>query len=216
MHMDLLLLHLFMLNDHPPPYVSSILHVLVERRVCEWTLWRTFWLISLNNDSTVLFQTQQEQHLVNMWRSKPNAVRAQRSSSVCTHGCRARKLPSPCDRAPFKLSLLPFLSDCSGHCYYQTIVTPVSLPDSPCSRIPHTVTLVSIPASAEGNNGHKGRGFSVAIDQPLSPTNGYSPEHGHTVRVSQWVYQSSIVWRTKDGEGSSENGGWCDRWSLNV
>uniref|UniRef100_A0A8C9Z8X9 LIM domain kinase 1 n=1 Tax=Sander lucioperca TaxID=283035 RepID=A0A8C9Z8X9_SANLU len=40
-----------------------------------------------------------------------------------------------------------------GHCYYQTIVTPVSLPDSPCSRIPHTVTLVSIPASAEGNNG---------------------------------------------------------------
>uniref|UniRef100_A0AAQ5XAQ8 LIM domain kinase 1 n=1 Tax=Amphiprion ocellaris TaxID=80972 RepID=A0AAQ5XAQ8_AMPOC len=48
-----------------------------------------------------------------------------------------------------------------GHCYYQTIVTPVSLPDSPCSRIPHTVTLVSIPASAEGNNGRRGRGFSV-------------------------------------------------------
>uniref|UniRef100_A0A3Q1F771 LIM domain kinase 1 n=1 Tax=Acanthochromis polyacanthus TaxID=80966 RepID=A0A3Q1F771_9TELE len=72
-----------------------------------------------------------------------------------------------------------------GHCYYQTIVTPVSLPDSPCSRIPHTVTLVSIPASAEGNNGRRGRGFSVAIDQPLSPNNGYSPEHGRTVRVSQ-------------------------------
>uniref|UniRef100_A0A7N6BKT4 LIM domain kinase 1 n=1 Tax=Anabas testudineus TaxID=64144 RepID=A0A7N6BKT4_ANATE len=54
-----------------------------------------------------------------------------------------------------------------GHCYYQTIVTPVSLPDSPCSRIPHTVTLVSIPASAEGNNG---------------PENGHT---GHTVRVSQ-------------------------------
>ncbi|XP_067362597.1 LIM domain kinase 1a isoform X3 [Channa argus] len=72
-----------------------------------------------------------------------------------------------------------------GHCYYQTIVTPVSLPDSPCSRIPHTVTLVSIPASTEGNNGRRGRGFSVAIDQPLSPTNGYSPENGRTVRVSQ-------------------------------
>uniref|UniRef100_A0A672IBT3 LIM domain kinase 1 n=1 Tax=Salarias fasciatus TaxID=181472 RepID=A0A672IBT3_SALFA len=72
-----------------------------------------------------------------------------------------------------------------GHCYYQTIVTPVSLPDSPCSRIPHTVTLVSIPASAEGNNGRRGRGFSVAIDQPLSPTNGFSPENGRTVRVSQ-------------------------------
>lgn len=95
--------------------------------------------------------------------------------------------------APFHLSLLPFLSGSSGHCYYQTIVTPVSLPDSPCSRIPHTVTLVSIPASAEGNNGCKGRGFSVAIDQPLSPTNGYSPEHGRTVRVSQWVYHSMIV-----------------------
>ncbi|MEQ2164794.1 hypothetical protein GOODEAATRI_010376, partial [Goodea atripinnis] len=68
-----------------------------------------------------------------------------------------------------------------GHCYYQTIVTPVSLPDSPRSRIPHTVTLVSIPASSEGNNGCRGRGFSVAIDQPLSPTKGLSPEHGRTI-----------------------------------
>uniref|UniRef100_A0A8C7SHA1 LIM domain kinase 1 n=1 Tax=Oncorhynchus mykiss TaxID=8022 RepID=A0A8C7SHA1_ONCMY len=40
-----------------------------------------------------------------------------------------------------------------GHCYYQTIVTPVSLSDSPCSRIPHTVTLVSIPASTDGRRG---------------------------------------------------------------
>ncbi|XP_077422546.1 LIM domain kinase 1a isoform X4 [Vanacampus margaritifer] len=72
-----------------------------------------------------------------------------------------------------------------GHCYYETIVTPVSLPDSPCSRIPHTVTLVSIPASAEGNNGRRGRGFSVAIDQPLSPNEDCSPELGRTVRVSQ-------------------------------
>uniref|UniRef100_A0A8C5ESR5 LIM domain kinase 1 n=1 Tax=Gouania willdenowi TaxID=441366 RepID=A0A8C5ESR5_GOUWI len=52
-----------------------------------------------------------------------------------------------------------------GHCYYQTIVTPVSLPDSPCSHIPHTVTLVSIPALEDGNNGGRGRGFSVSIDQ---------------------------------------------------
>lgn len=81
-------------------------------------------------------------------------------------------------------SILPFAS-CSGHCYYQTVVTPLSLPDTPCPRIPHTVTLVSIPASAEGSNGRRGRGFSVAIDQPLSPINGYSPEHGPTVRVSQ-------------------------------
>ncbi|KAF4103753.1 LIM domain kinase 1a isoform X1 [Onychostoma macrolepis] len=66
-----------------------------------------------------------------------------------------------------------------GHCYYQTIVTPVTLPDSPCSRIPHTVTLVSIPASTDGK-----RGFSVSIDQGSSP-NGFSPEHTHTVRVSE-------------------------------
>uniref|UniRef100_A0A8C7DCT9 LIM domain kinase 1 n=1 Tax=Oncorhynchus kisutch TaxID=8019 RepID=A0A8C7DCT9_ONCKI len=74
-----------------------------------------------------------------------------------------------------------------GHCYYQTIVTPVSLSDSPCSRIPHTVTLVSIPASTDGR-----RGISVAIDQPLSPLspNGYGPEH--TVRVSQ--VDSEAVW----------------------
>ncbi|NP_001036156.1 LIM domain kinase 1a [Danio rerio] len=73
----------------------------------------------------------------------------------------------------------------SGHCYYRSIVTPVSLPDSPCSRIPHTVTLVSIPASTDGK-----RGFSVSIDQASSP-NGYSPEHKRTVRVSQ-VYPDCI------------------------
>ena len=128
------------------------------------------------------------------------------------------------------VSSFSFLCVCSGHCYYQTIVTPVSLPDSPCSRIPHTVTLVSIPASAEGNNGRRGRGFSVAIDQPLSPTNGFSPEHGRTVRVSQWVSLSmflcvfayfqvivwrgetrSVWWRTKDKD-EIKNGGRCDRW----
>ena len=110
----------------------------------------------------------------------------------------------------------------SGHCYYQTIVTPVSLPDSSCSRIPHTVTLLSIPASAEGNNGRRGRGFSVSIDQPLSPTGGYSPEHGPTIRVSQWVYPSKsvclqilwivIVWReeklTKGEVSTFEDKGW--------
>ncbi|XP_062408140.1 LIM domain kinase 1a isoform X3 [Sardina pilchardus] len=66
-----------------------------------------------------------------------------------------------------------------GHCYYQTIVTPVTLPDSPCSKIPHTVTLVSIPASTDGK-----RGFSVAIDQSTSP-NGFGPDHNPTVRVSE-------------------------------
>uniref|UniRef100_A0A673HD94 LIM domain kinase 1 n=1 Tax=Sinocyclocheilus rhinocerous TaxID=307959 RepID=A0A673HD94_9TELE len=66
-----------------------------------------------------------------------------------------------------------------GNCYYQTIVTPVTLPDSPCSRIPHTVTLVSIPASTDGK-----RGLSVSIDQGSSP-NGFSPEHTHTIRVSE-------------------------------
>ncbi|XP_063061185.1 LIM domain kinase 1a isoform X2 [Engraulis encrasicolus] len=66
-----------------------------------------------------------------------------------------------------------------GHCYYQTIVTPVTLPDSPCSKIPHTVTLVSIPASTDGK-----RGFSVAIDQTPSP-NGFGPDHNPTVRVSE-------------------------------
>uniref|UniRef100_A0AAY4EM39 LIM domain kinase 1 n=1 Tax=Denticeps clupeoides TaxID=299321 RepID=A0AAY4EM39_9TELE len=66
-----------------------------------------------------------------------------------------------------------------GHCYYQTIVTPVTLPDSPCSKIPHTVTLVSIPASTDGK-----RGFSVSIDQGSSP-NGFGPDHSHTVRVSE-------------------------------
>ncbi|XP_056613482.1 LIM domain kinase 1a isoform X2 [Triplophysa dalaica] len=64
-----------------------------------------------------------------------------------------------------------------GHCYYQTIVTPVTLPESPCSRIPHTVTLLSIPPSTDGK-----RGFSVSIDQGPSP-NRYCSDH--TVRVTK-------------------------------
>uniref|UniRef100_A0A8C3PK30 LIM domain kinase 1 n=1 Tax=Calidris pygmaea TaxID=425635 RepID=A0A8C3PK30_9CHAR len=65
----------------------------------------------------------------------------------------------------------------SGHCYYQMVVTPVIeqiLPDSPASRIPHTVTLVSIPACSDGK-----RGFSVSIDQ------GCGTEHPRTVRVRE-------------------------------
>ncbi|KAL8198722.1 UNVERIFIED_CONTAM: LIM domain kinase 1 [Gekko kuhli] len=64
-----------------------------------------------------------------------------------------------------------------GHCYYQMVVTPVMdqlLPESPGTRIPHTVTLVSIPACSDGR-----RGFSVSIDQ-----HGGS-EHPHTVRVQE-------------------------------
>uniref|UniRef100_H3BHA9 non-specific serine/threonine protein kinase n=1 Tax=Latimeria chalumnae TaxID=7897 RepID=H3BHA9_LATCH len=69
-----------------------------------------------------------------------------------------------------------------GRCYYQMIVTPVIdqiLPDSPCSRIPHTVTLVSIPASANGK-----RGFSVAIDQNCT-SQVCGSEHNHTVRIKE-------------------------------
>jgi len=116
----------------------------------------------------------------------------------CSYDCMVVSQGFPFSRKSLSFPhplLLFFFPVCSGHCYYQTIVTPVSLPDSPCSRIPHTVTLVSIPALAEGN---KGRGFSVAIDQPLSPTNGFSPENGRTVRVSQWVsvcVKSSACWK---------------------
>ncbi|NXT80196.1 LIMK1 kinase, partial [Zapornia atra] len=66
-----------------------------------------------------------------------------------------------------------------GHCYYQMVVTPVIeqiLPDSPGSRMPHTVTLVSIPACSDGK-----RGFSVSIDQ------GCGTEHPRTVRVRECV-----------------------------
>lgn len=59
------------------------------------------------------------------------------------------------------------------------VVTPVIeqlLPDSPASRIPHTVTLVSIPACSDGK-----RGFSVSIDQ------GCGTEHPRTVRVRECV-----------------------------
>uniref|UniRef100_A0A8C5EUQ5 LIM domain kinase 1 n=1 Tax=Gouania willdenowi TaxID=441366 RepID=A0A8C5EUQ5_GOUWI len=80
-----------------------------------------------------------------------------------------------------------------GHCYYQTIVTPVSLPDSPCSHIPHTVTLVSIPALEDGNNGGRGRGFSVSIDQPFSPTNVdeecISPDVKNSIHVGDRILE---------------------------
>lgn len=66
----------------------------------------------------------------------------------------------------------------SGHCYYQMVVTPVMdqlLPESPGTRIPHTVTLVSIPACSDGK-----RGFSVSIEAPHGGS-----EHPHTVRVRE-------------------------------
>ncbi|NXJ13480.1 LIMK1 kinase, partial [Odontophorus gujanensis] len=69
-----------------------------------------------------------------------------------------------------------------GHCYYQMVVTPVIeqiLPDSPGSRIPHTVTLVSIPACSDGK-----RGFSVSID-PHCGAQGCGAEHSRTVRVRE-------------------------------
>uniref|UniRef100_K7FEW4 LIM domain kinase 1 n=1 Tax=Pelodiscus sinensis TaxID=13735 RepID=K7FEW4_PELSI len=69
-----------------------------------------------------------------------------------------------------------------GHCYYQMVVTPVieqTLPCSPGARIPHTVTLVSIPACSDGK-----RGFSVSIDQHCAPP-GCGSEHSHTVRVRE-------------------------------
>ncbi|XP_029469015.1 LIM domain kinase 1 isoform X3 [Rhinatrema bivittatum] len=75
-----------------------------------------------------------------------------------------------------------------GHCYYQMVVTPVIdqlLPDSPCSRMPHTVTLVSIPASADGK-----RGFSVSIDPPCSAP-GCGSDRPCTVRVTE-VYPDCI------------------------
>ncbi|XP_058141921.1 LIM domain kinase 1 isoform X2 [Dasypus novemcinctus] len=67
-----------------------------------------------------------------------------------------------------------------GHCYYQAVVTPVieqTLSDSPGSHLPHTVTLVSIPASTHGK-----RGLSVSIDPAHGPP-GCGTEHSHTVRV---------------------------------
>ncbi|XP_053313218.1 LIM domain kinase 1 isoform X1 [Spea bombifrons] len=57
-----------------------------------------------------------------------------------------------------------------GPCYYQLSVTPVI--DSPTSRSPHTVTLVSLPAS-DGR-----RGLSVSITPSCA-------EHSHTVRVRE-------------------------------
>ncbi|OCT91474.1 LIM domain kinase 1-like isoform X2 [Xenopus laevis] len=57
-----------------------------------------------------------------------------------------------------------------GPCYYQFSVTPVI--DSPVSRSPHIVTLVSLPAS-DGK-----RGLSVSITPSCA-------EHSHIVRVSE-------------------------------
>ncbi|XP_073523703.1 LIM domain kinase 1 isoform X1 [Phyllobates terribilis] len=57
-----------------------------------------------------------------------------------------------------------------GPCYYQISLTPVI--DSPVSRSPHTVTLVSLPAS-DGR-----RGLSISITPSCA-------EHSHTVRVRE-------------------------------
>uniref|UniRef100_A0AAZ3RI04 LIM domain kinase 1 n=1 Tax=Oncorhynchus tshawytscha TaxID=74940 RepID=A0AAZ3RI04_ONCTS len=74
-----------------------------------------------------------------------------------------------------------------GLCYYRTIVTPVSLPDSPCARIPHTVTLVSIPASTDGR-----RGISVAINQPVIEVRSLhtlSPDVKNSIHVGDRILE---------------------------
>uniref|UniRef100_A0A7N5ZWN3 LIM domain kinase 1 n=1 Tax=Anabas testudineus TaxID=64144 RepID=A0A7N5ZWN3_ANATE len=81
-----------------------------------------------------------------------------------------------------------------GHCYYQTIVTPVSLPDSPCSRIPHTVTLVSIPASAEGNNGRVCSVFYILFSACSSSTSRVdadciSPDVKNSIHVGDRILE---------------------------
>uniref|UniRef100_A0AAR2J9G3 LIM domain kinase 1 n=1 Tax=Pygocentrus nattereri TaxID=42514 RepID=A0AAR2J9G3_PYGNA len=53
-----------------------------------------------------------------------------------------------------------------GHCYYQC--ASVRHPGADCSRLPHTVALVSFPPSAEGR-----RGLSLSVDQ--CSVNGNSP-----------------------------------------
>ncbi|KPP69055.1 LIM domain kinase 1-like, partial [Scleropages formosus] len=67
----------------------------------------------------------------------------------------------------------------SGQCYNNNIAIPVTPPDSRTTRIPHTVTLVSIPASTDGR-----RGFTVSIDHSGSPT-AYGPDQNPIVRVSE-------------------------------
>ncbi|XP_018586083.1 LIM domain kinase 1-like isoform X1 [Scleropages formosus] len=66
-----------------------------------------------------------------------------------------------------------------GQCYNNNIAIPVTPPDSRTTRIPHTVTLVSIPASTDGR-----RGFTVSIDHSGSPT-AYGPDQNPIVRVSE-------------------------------
>lgn len=78
------------------------------------------------------------------------------------------------------------------------VVTPVIeqiLPDSPASRIPHTVTLVSIPACSDGK-----RGFSVSIDQ------GCGTEHPRTVRVRECVPVPSALPRARASHAPSAPG----------
>nr|XP_023685077.1 LIM domain kinase 1-like isoform X3 [Paramormyrops kingsleyae] len=65
-----------------------------------------------------------------------------------------------------------------GQCYQKNVVSQVTQPDSPDSKVPHVVTLVSIPASPEGN-----RGFSVSISPDCSSST-CGPECSPTVRVS--------------------------------
>uniref|UniRef100_A0A8B9K0T8 LIM domain kinase 1 n=1 Tax=Astyanax mexicanus TaxID=7994 RepID=A0A8B9K0T8_ASTMX len=59
-----------------------------------------------------------------------------------------------------------------GHCYHQ--LASARHPGSECSRLPHTVALVSFPPSVESR-----RGLSLRVDQ--CPVNGNSP----VIKVSQ-------------------------------
>lgn len=63
----------------------------------------------------------------------------------------------------------------SEQCYYQR--ASVRHPGTGCFQLPHTVALVSFPATADSR-----RGLAFTVDQ--CPVNGNGP----IIKVSQWVY----------------------------
>lgn len=125
-----------------PPSALRFQHssCLGGRFVCEWTLWRTFWLIRV---WTTIAQRVYKPHKSNVLSTcdtvKPDTVRTQRSPSVCTHGWSARELPRiPILSTPLLVTVL--LSSCpsfpSSLTAAATVTTRPSSPRCLC-RTPH-------------------------------------------------------------------------------
>lgn len=133
---------------------------------------------SLSNNSTVLFQTQQEQRLAACDAVKPDAMKTQRFPSDCTDGCGARDLPL--------LSMWP----CSFHTVPPSLLLwlqrSLLLPDHRHPGVPAGLSMLTDPSHRHARV-HPGLGRGHQRTQGPRFLCGHRPTAQPDQRLQPWT-----------------------------